>query len=236
MDEFDKMNYRVYLSEGAKGVLLGVHGFGSSGDSPMLKEIGSALRGKGYTTITFDLPSHGVNRNAVLTGLDECTKAFEAAVSYARTFDEPLSVFATSFGAYLTLLHIARSGDVFQNVILRAPAVYMDETFDRLLSERGYDKGAEVWKLGQNYPVYVDRQFREDLRENRLENCDFPPCAPIVIQGEKDAVVDPKKNEAFFRTKFGEKATFRYFPEADHSFGNEGERDAVLDVVLSVFE
>lgn len=60
----------------------------------------------------------------------------------------PISIFATSFGAYITLINIARNNKRYKNIILRSPAIRMEKIYkDTLLREsleeykkRGYTK------------------------------------------------------------------------------------------------
>lgn len=220
-----EMNYNISLPENdMKGMVLGIHGFGSSGRGKTLMQLGSELRLQGYGLLTFDLPSHGINKSNVLSSLDECIEAVDNAVSYAKSFGKPLSVFATSFGAYLTLLYMAKNKYEFERIVLRAPAVYMDEVFCGLLDERAYSKDSDVWQMGHDdYPIFVEKQFLSQLEKNRLENFDFPSCATLVIQGQQDNVVDWKKNAVFFDNKFGGNVRFEYMPTTYHFFRTEEE-------------
>jgi hypothetical protein len=226
--------YRIYKpTDALKGVVVGIHGFSGSQNSQVLLMLGDALAAKGYALITFDLPCHGDHQKEERLSLEVCFDAVAQAVHYAQSMGADTSIFATSFGAYLTLLYLARTKATLAHVILRAPAVYMAESFDVLLKEKGYAQEQEVWQMGHEYPLYVDGKFVLDLKANALENLTFEGEVH-VIQGQRDTIVDWRKNAAFFADKFGERAQIHYIPHANHFFDGTGERAQVIDIATHI--
>ena len=228
-----KQSYDLCVPEGEiKGVVLGIHGFGGSKNSGVLAALRKALADNGYATVTFDLPAHGDNRTDEPLRLDQCVDAVADAVAYARTPGKPLSVFATSFGAYLTLVHIAEEKGTYDRVVLRAPAVYMDETFARLVSWNDHPE-AEVWNMSHDdQPLWVDRTFAEALRTHRPEDMQFGIDRIEVLQGTLDDVVDWHKNADFFARHFGDKCRIHYLEGLGHAARTPRDVQAIVEAAI----
>ena len=88
------------------------------------------------------MPNHGENDSSNCLSLDSCFKALADIDLYVKEkyVDHEISYFATSFGGYL-LLNLLSSNDYkYDKIILRAPAVYMDEILSNaIIPEHGYD-------------------------------------------------------------------------------------------------
>ena len=148
-----------------KGIILGVHGFSGSKESTGLHVLAKKVVPEGYGIVCFDLPAHWKSPAApqMLTVENAMRDILFMAEECRREFpDLPKYIFATSFGAYLTLLcckessRFAAGGDngdkslntaggekalspaggalADYHIILRAPAVTMPEVFLNLLN------------------------------------------------------------------------------------------------------
>ena len=89
-------------------VVLGVHGFGGSAKDSIQTSIAEEMALFHAATVRFDFPAHGdspmESNDFTLTN---CTQCVIAAAQYAKEqFPqvEDLCIFATGFGAYVTLL------------------------------------------------------------------------------------------------------------------------------------
>ena len=87
-------------------VVLGVHGFGGSMDDDIQAGIAEEMEMFCSATLRFDFPAHGQNPETVLT-LRGCIATLMAVAEEAkRRFPEveDLCIFASGFGAYVTLV------------------------------------------------------------------------------------------------------------------------------------
>lgn len=217
--------------------VVGVHGFGSDAGSRTLTVLGGVLAPRGAALIAFDLPCHGKRQTEAHISLSDCLDTVCAAFDYAFSFGLPTSVFATSFGAYLTLLTIAKKRYTFAHVMLKSPAVYMDDVLENVLLQfHHYSLPQDLdatWRLGIDAPVFADRSFLEDLRRNRIDDMRFDVADLAVMQGMADDVVSPADNLAFFRRHFGGHYTLLPFPEGGHSLKTDAEQAQINALVLS---
>ena len=148
-----------------KGIILGIHGFSGSKESTGLHVLAKKVVPEGYGIVCFDLPAHWKSPAApeMLTVENAMRDILFMAEECRREFpDLPKYIFATSFGAYLTLLcckesrRLIAGGDkgdkslaaaggekaltpaggalADYHIILRAPAVTMPEVFLNLLN------------------------------------------------------------------------------------------------------
>ena len=219
-------------------IVIGVHGFAGDKESSVLQAIGEECMKNNTLLITFDLPCHGNNDNAKILSLKDCLKAVEIIESYAQNYKAPISYFSTSFGAYLTLIHIQKSDNQYKSIILRAPAIYMDEVLvNVILPEHGYSgKNLETKAINLGYakPLYIDKKFLQELKENRLENIYSKKLFLNIIQGKKDDVVNYKKNEKFFKEKLKDNYKIYYFENANHRYKNPGELEKIVKIFKEI--
>jgi hypothetical protein len=121
------------------GVLL-VHGLGSS-RATNLERAEALSRGQGATCLAIDLGGHGdsTGRLTQVTprqNLADVVAGYDALASVPGVDPERIGVCAASYGAYLTVLLTAlRPVD---RMLLRAPALYADDCFDRVLGKRRF--------------------------------------------------------------------------------------------------
>ena len=219
-------------------VIIGVHGFGGDKDSSVIAAIGEEMGFYQTATMSFDFPGQGSSPMPARTlNLDNCHKSLMAAAGLAKELYPAATefcIFATSFGAYITLLAMDElTGQLGRiKLALRAPAVRMAETFltmVRLSEEQFLKKGRVI--CGFERKMEVSYSFYEELAaHNAMANYDMPM---MVLQGDCDDVVLPHDVE-FFRL-LNEKAKLVIFPGTDHRFKRDGELDMIVDLARDWF-
>ena len=98
-----------------KRCILGVHGFGGSKDTEILTSLSEEMSIFGFASICFDFPAHGdsVMDSDALT-LDNCVQTLLCTAQWAhnRYPDLDFCIFASGFGAYVTLVALERLEEV----------------------------------------------------------------------------------------------------------------------------
>ena len=220
-------------------VLIAIHGFAGDSDSSVIYEIAKKITND-CKIVTFDLPNHGKNEDKDILDLNKCLMSIKMIDEYVKEKfkGKKISYFATSFGAYLLLSFLNDIKYKYYKIILRAPAIYMDEILKNvIIPEHGYDfdeLGENIFDLGYNKQLLINMKFYEDLKKNKLDNKNNIDRYLYVIQGKKDDVVDYRKNEDFFKDKNTDKNKFYYFENADHRFKNDGELDKIVEIVREI--
>lgn len=86
----------------------------------------------------------------------------------------PISIFATSFGAYLFLNYLKNSTTDFKHIILRSPEIFMNEVLiNRILPDHNISPTqmlSQELDLGYNRVIAVDHNFLQSLKDNKLTN------------------------------------------------------------------
>jgi|GEM_PF-538708 len=220
---------KSYLPTGeVKQVLLCVHGLGGSKESSAICELGRVLPEYGVAVIAFDLPQHGKYRRRYDTfTVEECIRVVEKSDAYVRkTYpDVPVSIFATSFGAYLALCCMDKNKYEYKSVILRAPAVHMSEIFSKLTQA---DKQSHSLKYNIDFEGGLIKRDLAKTFSDKGDNYFY------VIQGKKDELVDWRSVEHFFRQRCPDKHKFYFFEDADHRFKGEGELDKIVSITKEI--
>ena len=235
-----KVNYKLSPLDGKpKQILIAIHGFAGDANSSTIQELADKLRKDNVLVVSFDLPCHGDDKNTMPLDLDLCYKYLDMVVSgVKKEYDLPISFFATSFGGYLLLNYLKNTKYNFANakIILRAPAVYMDEILvQKILPEHNYqlkDLQNGVVDLGYEKPLLVANKFLTQLEKDKITTINTNYFYNI-IQGKKDNIVDYKQNQKLFR-RYPKNYKFYYFPKADHRFKNEGELTKIVEIVENI--
>lgn len=219
-------------------VIIGVHGFCGDKDSSVIAAVGEEMGFYQTATVSFDLPGHGMSPMPGRTlNLQNCHKSLMAAVELAQElfpYAKEWCLFATSYGAYISLLAMDELSEKLGHIklVLRAPAVRMAETFlavCRCSEEQLLHKGRVI--CGFERKMEIPYSFYEELTtHNAMAGYDMPM---MILQGDQDDIVLPKDVE-FFRL-LNEQAKLVVFPGTDHRFKGEGELDMVVDLARDWF-
>ena len=221
-------------------IVMGVHGFGGCARDDIQASIAEEMEMFCAATIRFDFPCHGENPlpDSYLT-LDNCINSLLAVARFAREQlpeVEDLCIFATGFGAYVTLLSLddllEMPGKV--KLVIQTPALLMHQT---MLAMRRISRET-LWAMDRitinaaRRAFEVTYKFYEEL-ESHLALVSYP-IPMLILQGESDSVVNMDHIHQFRR--INEDAKLVIIPGASHRFEEEGAWDMVLDLTRDWFE
>lgn len=235
------INYKIFDSTNETNeVLITIHGFAGDSDSSVIYAIANEITKHNFSVIAFDLPNHGKDKTVKNLTLANCINYLKIIVDFVRKKykNKPISFFATSFGAYILLNYLSQNNLKFNNVILRAPAIFMDNVLvSNILQEHGFtidDLMKNPINLGFNKDLMIDKNFLQELKNNNLSTKHFSFHIDI-IQGDKDDVVNVIDNEHFFKTNFSDYSLF-YIKNANHRFKNPGDVEQILQLVKNILK
>lgn len=234
------LSSKIYLPQAkVNEIVVGVHGFSGDKESSVLIALGKELNKQSKALVTFDLPCHGENDNSKVLNLEECVMSVGWVLEYVkREYPEvPISLFSTSFGAYLTLLYLSGRHEKLHKVILRAPAIFMGEVLENVILPFHNIKTNElknIVNLGYENPLLIDDNFLAELKNNALDEKAEISDKLYVLQGWQDTIVDPIKNQEFFDKHYLNNYEIFYFENADHRFKKPGELEKIIKITLKV--
>ena len=221
-----------------KRCILGVHGFGGSKDTEILTTLAEEMSIFGSSMVCFDFPAHGDSpmESDALT-LDNCieTLIYTAQWAHNRYPDLDFCIYASGFGAYVTLIALERLEEVVGKVklVLHTPNLRMSETvlgMVRMNEEQLRAADRVTLRASRQFDVTYD--FYEQVRRHTaLTTFDSPM---LILHGEKDEFV-PLGDMLNFR-RINEDCKLVVIPGADHQFQAPGVWDMVVDLTRDWFE
>ncbi len=189
--------------------VLFVHGLGSS-RATNVERAEAVTRHRSATCLAVDLGGHGdsTGRLTQMTprqNLADVVASYDILASVPGVDPDRIGVCAASYGAYLSVL-LSASRPV-NRMLLRAPALYADDCFDRGLGRRrqGDTTSAPTplahLGLFRGTVTIVESGHDEVIGHDTIEAyLAARPSAAHVIQPEaKHALTDPASREAFQR-------------------------------------
>lgn len=220
--------------------IIGVHGFCGSKDSKVLVDIAEEMGLFGGATVRFDFPAHG---DSPVTdwelSLERCTDTLLAVAQWAREYypDVDMGIFATGFGAFVTLVALDDLREILEQMklVLQTPDLHMAQTLLNMtqMTEEAFHKAGRV-TIGATMKraVEVPYSFYQELLGNMVYyNYGMPM---LLLHGELDEVVPLHYLEPFHR--FNDLSKLVVIPGADHQFRGEGQWDMVVDLTRDWFE
>jgi len=166
-------NFHEDEAPNLKKIVIAVHGFNSSKESTVITALLPLLKERNIGLLAFDLPSHGDNNKHL--SIDNCIDDIRTVEGHLRGFNRSISFFSSSFGAYLTLLHLMDNTERYDEVVLRVPVIDPCKAFGHI-RRRG---------------VAVDDELYFQMRENDvLENTGKIKEMINVIYATEDEIVD----------------------------------------------
>ena len=232
-----KVSARLFKCYGEiKEVLIAIHGFTGSKRSSAIKHLGEILPHEGFEIISFDLPRHGDNNKDLPIRYSECIDTLKIVDSYVREHykGKKISYFATSYGGYLLLNMLNESNYDYNKIILRVPAIFIDEVFSGVILKDDMDS-LKTGNILEIDGIKIDEYYYNELRNNRLIDKYNDTRFLNIIQGKKDDTVDYLKNEIFYESKCKGNYKIYYFENSGHSFKSEEEYKEMLNVVREIF-
>lgn len=212
-----------------KNVIIGVHGFAGDKESSMLNKLAEGVVASGAVLICFDFPAHGESpvTESELT-IENCKKDLLAVAEYiSKTYPHThKSLFATSFGGYVSLLCYDTLSDF--RFVLRAPAITMPSLLlDNVLKISADTFAAQGFiECGFERKIKLPYSFYTELREQKdLLNEEFQ--RPIYLfHGDLDDIVPLEVILTFANNN---KSTELFVIQgADHRFKNAGEIETIV--------
>jgi len=220
-------------------VVLGVHGLGGSSMDDIQVSIAEEMEMFYAATVRFDFPCHGENivKDDVMT-LTDCRNCLMAAARFAReAFPEveDLCIFATGFGAYVTLICLEELLELPGKVklVVQTPSVRIHET---LLAMKNINRET-LWAMERIHyrtpkPFTLTYSFYEELRNNIALTTH--PIPMLILHGEEDSVIRSDDIQQFHR--INEDSKLVIIPGTSHRFHEDGAWDMVLDLTRDWFE
>ncbi len=221
-------------------VVLGVHGICGSAMDDIQTAIAEEMEFFYSAVYRFDFPAHGESplESDAFT-LQSCRGSLMAVAEYIKkTYPEveDLCIFATGFGAYVTLTCLEDMMDLPGKIklVLQTPSVRMHET---LLAMKRTTK-ATLRAMGSmtfarvSRPLTVTYDFYKEL-ENTLAFITYP-LPMLILHGESDSYIRMEDIQSFAR--INDQSKLVIIPGTSHRFLEDGAWDMVLDLTRDWFD
>lgn len=216
-----------YLPEGAcKEVIIAIHGFGSKKESDTITMVAEQVTLENVAVIALDLPAHGESKTEILT-IDKAINYLLDLEDYIRQEykEAKIGYFASSFGAYLTLLRLNKLEDdeKIDKVVLRCSAIDMKNIFKNNLLDEGFEKFESLGyaDLGFARKVHCTKSFYEELIKYDLFKIYKSQHKILLIHGTEDECA-PYEDAVRFEDE-NENVELKTIVGAGHRFLNPGE-------------
>lgn len=220
-------------------IILSVHGLGGSTEDAIQKGIAEEMGIFCSAVLSFDFPSHGSNplEKEGFT-LKNCMDTLIFAANWLKDqyqTMEDLCIFATGFGAYVTLLCLPQLQELPLHIklVIQTPSVRMHETLLSMLKISEQTLWAmERTTIPTPRPLEITYPFYESLQKNSaLMDYGMPI---LILRAEEDAYIADADIRMFCR--LNEQAKIVTIPGASHRFLEPGAWDMVLDLTRDWFE
>lgn len=220
-------------------VVLGVHGIGGSAMDDIQTSLAEEMEFFSSAVYRFDFPAHGESPlDDRFFTLKNCREVLMAVANHAKESYpevEDLCIFATGFGAYVTLTCLEDMLDLpgKLRLVVQTPSVRMHET---LLAIKKISK-ATLRAMGRirfnaARPFDVTYEFYKELEENMV--LITYPIPMLILHGESDSVIRMEDIQNFAR--INDQSKLVIIPGTTHRFLEEGAWDMVLDLTRDWFE
>ena len=219
-------------------VVIGVHGLGGNSNDAIQASIAEEMEMFYAATIRFDFPAHGENPCEELA-LWRCRETLLAVARHARERYpevEDLCVFATGFGAYVTMTAMQDLVELPFRVrlVVQTPSLRMDQTvlnFTRVSAVTLEAMEMVLFKVPKR-AIGFFYSFYEECRDN-------PAFAPypipmLILHGQYDDYI-PMSDIQLLRD-LNDRSKLVIIPGASHRFQEPGAWDMVLDLTRDWFE
>lgn len=220
-------------------VVLGVHGLGGCAVDPIQSSLAEEMELFHCATMRFDFPAHGDNPmgDSGFT-LDKCIQTLLSVAQWAKARYPQVAdfcIFATGFGAYVTLLALRQLLDLPGTIrlVVQTPSVRFQESLLSMLhitAPQLQQEGRHLVRGAREF--YVSYDFYQDLlRHDALASYPIPM---LILHGEKDAYIRQEDIRQLRRLNPSSKLVI--LPDVSHRFLEDGAWDMVLDLTRDWFE
>ena len=237
-DSYD-IPYRCEGNIDDEKLVLAVHGFASSKESPTVEMLMDALPERGIAVAAFDFPAHGESpADGDMLNVENCLRDLEDVDAFVRKSfpSAEICYFGSSFGAYITMLYLTENGRKGTRAFFRSAAVNMSDYFSELsddeqkaLADEGYFTLADdVW------PIKITNELVESLRRN-------DPRKSFDRRGLELKMIHGSSDEDIAYDAAREFAEMYAIPlitvdGGDHRLSIPGAPERVLEEALKLFE
>jgi esterase/lipase len=209
--------------------ILFVHGWTSAQERSF--QYAKALAEIGYICMVFDMRGHGVSEGdikkfAPKDFLEDVVSAYDYFSQVKEIDREQISVVGSSFGSYLAILLSEKR--TIKNLVLRVPADYPDEIFE---------KPKHNFSGGSNDEIVTWRNKKRSPKETiALQALSKYTGNVLIIESEKDTIV-PHQTVANYRdaVKNKKKLTHVVMLNAPHSLKEGHLRDECTQILMTWF-
>ena len=220
-------------------VVLGVHGFGGSMNDSIQEGIAEEMTLFSSVSLRFDFPAHGESPlGSEFFSVSNCVDSLLAVAEYAKQAYpeiEDLCIFATGFGAYITLLSLQDLMDLPGHIrlVVQTPSLVMHSTMLRMINlSRETFRALDRYTIPTPRPFDVTYALYEEMSWNiALATYTIPM---LILHGEEDTFIPSSDIQNFHR--INEKSELVIIPGTSHRFLEEGAWDMVLDLTRDWFE
>ena len=221
-------------------LVLGVHGLCGRADEQIQTGIAEEMEMFYAATFRFDFPAHGESpMDCDAFTVANCMESLLAVARYAREQYpevEDLCIFATGFGAYVTLTAMQDliELDCRVKLVIQTPSLRMDQTVLNITRVSAVTLEAMemvLFKAPQRALGFF-YSFYEECRDNPA----FAsyPIPMLILHGQHDDYI-PMADIQLLRD-LNDRSKLVIIPGASHQFLEPGAWDMVLDLTRDWFE
>lgn len=241
----NKENEEVFLIKylpdnvNVEEVIIAIHGFGSTKLSDTITMLAESVNKKGFAVIALDLPAHGESKTEVLTINKAINYLLDVEDYIKQEYKEAhISYFASSFGAYLTLLRLNKLENEkdIDKVVLRCSAIDMKNIFKNNLLDEGYEKFERLGfaDLGFARKVHCTKEFYNELVKYDIFKIYKSSHKILLIHGTEDECA-PYEDAVRFEDENEDYVELKTIVGAGHRFLNPGEIEKVIDIASKYY-
>ena len=219
-------------------IVLGVHGIGGSKADKIQASIAEEMELFGSAVLRFDFPAHGEHTEEILT-LRGCVDTLLDVAEYTLERYpgiQDLCIFATGFGAYVTLTAMQDliELDCRVKLVIQTPSLRMDQTVLNMTHVSAVTLEAMdmvLFKVPRRALGFF-YSFYEECRDNPA----FAsyPIPMLILHGQYDDYI-PMADIQLLRD-LNDRSKLVIIPGASHQFLEPGAWDMVLDLTRDWFE
>jgi pimeloyl-ACP methyl ester carboxylesterase len=227
-------------------IILICHGLGSSKGSPTAQRIDTAALQNGFGSCRFDFSGHGdhpsVGRPFSVAACLADLATVDAYIKEKAPQSE-VAIFASSFGAFMTLLYLSQitlNGEAnkpLRRACLRCAAVSLPTLFlEKTPPEQREElrqPGFFMLDYGYVHPLMMTKKFYDELEAIDLFRLYRPGTAELfMIHGEADEIA-PYENARRFAAYAD--AGLLTLPGCGHAFDHPGEMEQMTAASMDFF-
>ena len=220
-------------------LVLSVHGLGGSTQDAIQESIAEEMSMFSSIVLRFDFPTHGESpHDSTFFSVKNCSDSLYAAARWLREEYpelEDLCIFATGFGAYITLVTLNDLYDMPGRIklVIQTPSVMMHKT---LLAMKHISR-TTLWAMGKTSfnskrPLEVTYQLYEELERNSVMAA--YPIPMLILHSENNAYIDMEDIQSFHH--INERSKLVIISGTQHRFLEPGAWDMVLDLTRDWFD